>query len=1185
MQLNYLLPYLAARSESMRIDRLDLTAFGIFTNESLDLSKSALHVIQGPNAAGKSTARAAVSNLLFGFGRSSSYAFIHPLNRLQVGARIVDKEGKVLDVIRYKRDRDDLIDSASQLPINPGEWSAYLQGVSQVDFDRIYTLGWRELLEGTSALLSTGGALGEALFASGLGIREFSTVLDGLQSEADKLFAPRAQKLVVNAALRAAEAARKETTTLSVRPTRYDTTRRDHDKVVARRRSLADERITLDQQIERLTTLRGVLPQLRERTQRIGERDEILSAGPVPPAAWAARVEAALAARSEATRERSEAVRRGESATGKLAELMSDPEALEIAEDVDSLAEEIKAYAQGISDRSGLEQGRFEAERQALEVLKTIVGGSPITSDLDAALPIVGNRKALASARDDWTNKESKLSQTRAAFSTTEDELADVKASLDDLPTSVNVKPLRSMFNVVSRRGDLDAALTAAQTRDAKTRAELSETAGEIGLTEDGIASFLSRSLPTEAEVEDVLEEIEGHLSNARADDDRVTDGDARIADHEQQLSSLALESDLPTEEDLSGRRDRRRNLWEVVKATWLEDKQVMATDEYVDQPTLAVAFERSTDDADETVDRLWRDADRTSTRNNLLAQLERERSDRTASLLGSEESREKASATYAKWTANWTGQTLPTTHTSLRSWSRNVEELKKRHATWTEAKLTHREAFREVRDARGRIVRLLTDCGTSAGPVGRDLASVLDMTKSFLDAADLRESERKSFESAKGTLVRRLPKQMKAADEAKEAERTAAVLFQSLSSPYGAGVASPIEAGALLGQLEDLDQRLSLRAGRYGRITGIDGRSVRFESETKRLVDAIAGPAIDDYAAAARGLVQRVKVAREVNAARDPLLASEALATSEVDEADATLSGIEEELELLGKEQVLTDLDVLGGLAERAIRVAQLDEEIAEREGLLAQQGGGMPIALLEADANGLDFSQIDAEITRSQEGRNNLTEAEVGAENEERELDRQLRDMDGSDKAALRSADAQFELGRAEEGSARFVRLTLARYLANEAVRRYAEAHQDPILERASTHLAMLTDGAYVRAGVTEDFKKTTLLSAVTAGGEEWQIHELSSGTRDALYLSLRLAALEAAVERTGPMPIVLDDILVNLDEDHSLAALRSFANISSTSQVLLFTHHAHVVDLAENVLSSKELAVHHLAAASSR
>jgi uncharacterized protein YhaN len=191
----------------------------------------------------------------------------------------------------------------------------------------------------------------------------------------------------------------------------------------------------------------------------------------------------------------------------------------------------------------------------------------------------------------------------------------------------------------------------------------------------------------------------------------------------------------------------------------------------------------------------------------------------------------------------------------------------------------------------------------------------------------------------------------------------------------------------------------------------------------------------------------------------------------------------------------------------------------------------------------------------------------------------------MDGSDTAALRLADAELELSKAHEGAARFVRLTLARYLANEAVRRYAETHQDPVLKRASAYLTTLTDGAYVRAGVTEDSKKTTLLSAITAEFEERQVHELSGGERDALYLSLRLAALEAAIERTGPLPIILDDVLVNLDEDHSSAALRCFAGIASNSQVLLFTHHAHIVALAEQVLASDELTVHRLAPASSR
>ena len=172
------------------------------------------------------------------------------------------------------------------------------------------------------------------------------------------------------------------------------------------------------------------------------------------------------------------------------------------------------------------------------------------------------------------------------------------------------------------------------------------------------------------------------------------------------------------------------------------------------------------------------------------------------------------------------------------------------------------------------------------------------------------------------------------------------------------------------------------------------------------------------------------------------------------------------------------------------ASQAAQLDKDIAACEELLIQQGGGRSIDMLEQDAQGLDFSLIDADITRCQEARSALTAAESKAETEERELDRQLREMDGSDKAALRLADAELELSKAHEGAARFVRLTLARYLANEAVRRYAEAHQDPVLKRASAYLTTLTDGAYVRAGVTEDSKKTTLLSAITAKFEERQI-----------------------------------------------------------------------------------------------
>ena len=51
----------------MRIERLSLARYGCFTDAELDFAGEGLHVVVGPNEAGKSTSRSAVADLLFGF--------------------------------------------------------------------------------------------------------------------------------------------------------------------------------------------------------------------------------------------------------------------------------------------------------------------------------------------------------------------------------------------------------------------------------------------------------------------------------------------------------------------------------------------------------------------------------------------------------------------------------------------------------------------------------------------------------------------------------------------------------------------------------------------------------------------------------------------------------------------------------------------------------------------------------------------------------------------------------------------------------------------------------------------------------------------------------------------------------------------------------------------------------------
>ena len=95
------------RDRLMRLNRLDLTRYGKFTDHVVDFGARAeggcdLHIVYGPNEAGKSTLFNGWLDLLYGIGAQSSYNFLHPYPTMQIGAAI-SVEGKSFEVIRRKR--------------------------------------------------------------------------------------------------------------------------------------------------------------------------------------------------------------------------------------------------------------------------------------------------------------------------------------------------------------------------------------------------------------------------------------------------------------------------------------------------------------------------------------------------------------------------------------------------------------------------------------------------------------------------------------------------------------------------------------------------------------------------------------------------------------------------------------------------------------------------------------------------------------------------------------------------------------------------------------------------------------------------------------------------------------------------------------------------------------------------
>ncbi len=144
-------------------------------------------------------------------------------------------------------------------------------------------------------------------------------------------------------------------------------------------------------------------------------------------------------------------------------------------------------------------------------------------------------------------------------------------------------------------------------------------------------------------------------------------------------------------------------------------------------------------------------------------------------------------------------------------------------------------------------------------------------------------------------------------------------------------------------------------------------------------------------------------------------------------------------------------------------------------------------------------------------------------------------------------------------------------------EAIReKYESKRQPETLLEASTYLERLTDGHYTRIW-TRLVGEELLVD--NKNDETITVDKLSRGTREAVYLSLRLALIGAYARRGAVLPMVMDDILVNFDSKRAKAAAELLVEFSRNGyQLLMFTCHEHMRDLFHTLNVSVKVLPHH-------
>ena len=137
--------------------------------------------------------------------------------------------------------------------------------------------------------------------------------------------------------------------------------------------------------------------------------------------------------------------------------------------------------------------------------------------------------------------------------------------------------------------------------------------------------------------------------------------------------------------------------------------------------------------------------------------------------------------------------------------------------------------------------------------------------------------------------------------------------------------------------------------------------------------------------------------------------------------------------------------------------------------------------------------------------------------------------------------------------------------------AIDRYRREKQAPLLTRAGELLKIMTGGSFSSLQVAFDDQDKAHLTGVRSDRTVVPVSGMSTGTADQLYLALRFASIEDYLERADALPFVADDLFINFDDERATAGFLLLEELSQKTQVLFFTHHQHLVDIAQRTLGA--------------
>ncbi|MGO4336298.1 AAA family ATPase [Labrys sp. KB_33_2] len=1137
----------------MKLTRLDLDRYGPFTGTRLDFRPDAdLHIVYGPNEAGKSSALSAITDLLYGFEPRSPANFRHRYEDLKVGAELQRADGEPLRFWRRKRLKNSLTD-AEDTPLDDGLLEQLLSGISREVFLAAFGLDQAGLREGARQMLAAEGEVGESLFAAASGLKTLVSVRAGLEGEADGLFGARkSNKRAFYEAQERYDQARRALSEQSLRADDVRSLEGEIEAGEARARTLAEQLRQAGIRRARIDRVRRVAPLLA----RMGKAEAALAAldtRPDLPDGFAAEIEAALV-RAENGREAMARLAREIGDTERaLAAIAVDDDLLAAGEAITALNEERAALAKAMQDLP-----RREAEaRQIADDLDDLARrlGQKDRAALSALSPddlALERIRVLAERRREIEREggESRraVERAREAIDGLKRKTASVRAGSDPGPLRQRLKAMQPALAEAGALEEQEGELARRRALQQDRLARLSPAVAD----EPRLWAWRE---PSEAEITQAEQALAALESTAREQETEVRRLREALAEADALLAETGGEDGLIDDALLARERSERDALFDAVIA---EPSQAVAK-----------AYRKIVGAVDQLADRRLAQAEHLARREVARRTRARDAAALARAEVGIAARLQESEKVGQAWQALFASLGCKTEAPAvMRRFLAELARLREERQALQELELRIERSRRRLAGERPGLEALAAEIGIAGAPA-QSLPSLIRLIEDGLAALELGAREARSLAdqlAANQAELTRAEKSQEAAEAARAATQsdwTAALAVLGLApeaSPQEAAKASElwIAVQGKLAQFGSLDHRIA---------SILDDRTT-FAQHAAGLVDKLPSEASGDPAETALGLMTALTAARDAAIRRRTARESLDRYRDALTKAEAAQRSHDDALAGLAATAGCETAALAALAADLALR-AGLRRELAAARAELGGQGDGLEEAVLRHEAAEIGIDEAAGESEAVQAELNGLIEADKQAALALGELRRRREAIEreaGAAGAAQAREDARTDLARITRD---YLVLKTASLLLEAGLERQLRSEQGPLIARAGGLFATITAGGFSGIATLYDEADRLRLAARRPDGGTTDIGGLSEGTRDQLYLSLRLAHLEAMAGRREVPPFIGDDLVMTFDEERVAAALQVLAAKGSGLQKILFTHHRHVVEIARERL----------------